>query len=143
VKKIIECERSQIALPRSLIVALRRTHIDWRNITSSRIKRESKTKTVSHSPVAQPEAYRHSGCGKNPKKATKEGLWEYVGVLEGSGNVEDTNVPKSNPLVDKVEIDLDMLCALVLDQIRREVNSTDIVAVDNGGVTKGLVKFLK
>jgi hypothetical protein len=42
-----------------------------------------------------------------------------------------------------VEIDLDMLCALVLDQIRREVNSTDIVAVDNGGVTKGLVKFLK
>jgi hypothetical protein len=51
--------------------------------------------------------------------------------------VKDTNVPKSHPLANKVEIDLDMLRALVLDRICREVDGTNIIAVNNGGVRRG------
>jgi hypothetical protein len=38
-------------------------------------------------------------------------------------------------LADKVEVDLDMLCPLVLelDEVGREINCADVVAVDKGG----------
>jgi hypothetical protein len=45
----------------------------------------------------------------------------------------DTNVPDSNTLADKVEINLDMLGVLVLDGVSGVVDGTDIVAVDQSG----------
>jgi hypothetical protein len=43
------------------------------------------------------------------------------------------NVPDGNALTDKVEINLDMLGALVLDGVGGEVDGVDIVAVDRSG----------
>jgi hypothetical protein len=47
--------------------------------------------------------------------------------------MEDINVPDDNTLVDKLDINLNMLGALVLDRVGGEVDSTDVVAVDQSG----------
>jgi hypothetical protein len=44
--------------------------------------------------------------------------------------VEDTNVPDDNVLADKVEINLNMLGALVLNEVGGEVDSVDVITVD-------------
>jgi hypothetical protein len=44
--------------------------------------------------------------------------------------VEDSNVSNGNTLMDEVEINLNMLGALMLDGVNGEVDDVDIVAVD-------------
>jgi hypothetical protein len=44
--------------------------------------------------------------------------------------VEDSNVSNSNTLMDEVEINLNMLGALMLDGVNGEVDDVDIVVVD-------------
>jgi hypothetical protein len=44
--------------------------------------------------------------------------------------VEDTNIPDGNTLTDKVKINLNMLGALVLNEVGREVDGVDVVTVD-------------
>jgi hypothetical protein len=44
--------------------------------------------------------------------------------------VENTNVTDSNALTDKVEINLNMLGALVLNGVGGEVDGTDVITVD-------------
>jgi hypothetical protein len=44
--------------------------------------------------------------------------------------VEDSNVSNGNMLMDEVEINLNMLGALMLDGVNGEVDDVDIVAVD-------------
>jgi hypothetical protein len=52
--------------------------------------------------------------------------------------VEDMNVPDSNALADKMKINLNMLCALVLNGIGGEVDGTDVVVVDQMARNRGL-----
>jgi hypothetical protein len=47
--------------------------------------------------------------------------------------VEYTNIPSCNTLVDKVKINLNMLSALVLNEVGDEVDDVDIVVVDQSG----------
>jgi hypothetical protein len=44
--------------------------------------------------------------------------------------VENTNVTDSNALTDKVEINHNMLGALVLNGVGGEVDGTDVITVD-------------
>jgi hypothetical protein len=44
--------------------------------------------------------------------------------------MKDINVPDGNTLADKLDINLNMLGALVLDRVGGKVDSTDVVAVD-------------
>jgi hypothetical protein len=44
--------------------------------------------------------------------------------------VEDSNVSNSNTLMHEVEINLNMLGALMLDGVNGEVDDVDIVVVD-------------
>jgi hypothetical protein len=44
--------------------------------------------------------------------------------------VEDSNVSNSNTLMDEVEINLNMLGALMLDGVNGELDDVDIVVVD-------------
>jgi hypothetical protein len=55
--------------------------------------------------------------------------------------VEDTNVPDGNVLADEVEINLNMLGALVLDGVGGEVDGVDVVAVDQSGPRQGVVQL--
>jgi hypothetical protein len=47
--------------------------------------------------------------------------------------VEDMNVPDGNTLADKVKINLNMLGALVLNEVDGEVDGVDVIAVDQSG----------
>jgi hypothetical protein len=66
-------------------------------------------------------------------------LGEHVSELRSRRNVEDTNIPDSNVLADKVEINLNMLGALVLNGVSGEVDGADVVAVDQSGPRQGVV----
>jgi hypothetical protein len=44
--------------------------------------------------------------------------------------MEDMNVPNDNTIMDEVVINLNMFDALVLDKVAREVDVTNVVAVD-------------
>jgi hypothetical protein len=44
--------------------------------------------------------------------------------------VQDTDITDGNAFPDEVEVDLDMLCILVLNRVGREVDSGDVVTVD-------------
>jgi hypothetical protein len=46
--------------------------------------------------------------------------------------VEDANISDGDALADEVEIDLNMLVALMLDVVGREVYRADVVTVDLG-----------
>jgi hypothetical protein len=48
--------------------------------------------------------------------------------------VEDTNATDGNTLTDKVKINLNMFGALVLNGLGGEVDSTDVVVVDQSGM---------
>jgi len=55
--------------------------------------------------------------------------------------VKDPDVSNGNPLADEVEINLDMLRALMLDGVGGEVHIADVVAVDEGATMKRLVEL--
>jgi hypothetical protein len=57
--------------------------------------------------------------------------------------LEEMNVPDGNTLVNKVEINLNMLGALVLNGVSEEVDGADIVAVDQSGPRQGVVQLRK
>jgi hypothetical protein len=57
--------------------------------------------------------------------------------------VEDTNFLDGNSLADKVEIDLNMLGALVLNGVGGEVDGAGVVAVDQSGPQQGVVQLHK
>lgn len=55
----------------------------------------------------------------------------------------DEDVLDSNTLTSKVDVDLDMLRAMMLDGIDREVDKVDVVAAEQGTCGEGVVKLLK
>jgi hypothetical protein len=50
--------------------------------------------------------------------------------LRSRRDVEGTNVPDGNTLVDKVKINLNMFGALVLNEVGGEVDGADVIALD-------------
>jgi hypothetical protein len=60
-------------------------------------------------------------------------LSEDVDDLRSHRDVEYTNLPDGNALADKVEINLNMHGALVLNMVGGEVDNADIVTVDQSG----------
>jgi hypothetical protein len=57
--------------------------------------------------------------------------------------MQNANSSKGDAFSDKVQINLYMLGALMLNRIGGEIYSTDIVTIDKTGSRQGLVKFLK
>jgi hypothetical protein len=57
--------------------------------------------------------------------------------------VEDADLTDGDLLTNEVEINLSVLCALVLDRVGGEVDDADIVAVDKCAPTQKTVKLLK
>jgi hypothetical protein len=55
--------------------------------------------------------------------------------------VVDTNVLDDNVLVDEVEINLNMFCALVLNGVGGEVDNANVVVVDQNGSRQGVVQL--
>jgi hypothetical protein len=57
--------------------------------------------------------------------------------------VEHPNLSQSNFLADKVDVDLDMLRATMMDGVGGHVDSTDIVTVDDCRRRNGCMKLLE
>jgi hypothetical protein len=56
--------------------------------------------------------------------------------------VQDVNITDGHAFPHKVEVDLDMLRALVLNGVGGEVDSTDAVVVDEGALYQWSVELL-
>jgi hypothetical protein len=57
--------------------------------------------------------------------------------------VQDTDITDGHTFPHKVEVDLDMLRALVLNGVGGEVDGADVVAVDEGALCQRRVELLK
>lgn len=55
----------------------------------------------------------------------------------------NTDVPGSNALTDRAKIDLNMLLALVLDEVDGEVDNSDVAAVDTHTSREVAIKLLE
>jgi hypothetical protein len=53
----------------------------------------------------------------------------------------DTNVSDGNALTDEVKINLNMLHALVLDEVSGEVDGADVVTIDQSGLRQEAVQL--
>jgi hypothetical protein len=68
---------------------------------------------------------------------------EPLGEDGGSQDSEDANISDDNALADEVEINLNILGALMLDGVGGEVDRADIVTVDQGGPRQGAEQHQK
>jgi hypothetical protein len=57
--------------------------------------------------------------------------------------VQDTDITDGHTFPHKVEVDLDMLRALVLNGVGGEVDGADVVAVDESALCQRRVELLK
>jgi hypothetical protein len=57
--------------------------------------------------------------------------------------MQDVDMTDGHTFVHKVQDDLDMLCALVLNGVGGELDSADIVAVDEGALDQWSMELLK
>jgi hypothetical protein len=57
--------------------------------------------------------------------------------------VQDMDITDGHAFPHKVEVDLDMLRALVLNGVGGEVDSADVVTVDEGALCQRSVELLK
>jgi hypothetical protein len=48
--------------------------------------------------------------------------------------MQDADITDGNTFLDKVEVDLNMLCALVLNGVGGEVDGTNVVTVDESAL---------
>jgi hypothetical protein len=55
--------------------------------------------------------------------------------------MKDPNMAEGNFLSNKVEIDLYMLCSLMLHWIAGQVHCTDVITIDQGGSARWVVKL--
>jgi hypothetical protein len=55
--------------------------------------------------------------------------------------VKNSNVTESNLLVNKVYVQLDVLCATMMNRVGGEVDSGDIVAEDDSGLVNRIGKL--
>jgi hypothetical protein len=63
--------------------------------------------------------------------------------MQRGGDAENPNVTGSDTLADEVQVNLHVLCALMLHGIGGEVDRADVVAVDEGGALKGIVELME
>jgi hypothetical protein len=55
--------------------------------------------------------------------------------------MEDPDIADSNPVTNKVQVDLHMLGPLMLNRVGGEVDGADVVAVDEGALGEWAVKL--
>jgi hypothetical protein len=76
------------------------------------------------------------------KHRGRKALGEDVSKLRGGGNMENSNIINGNPLTDEMEIDLNVLRALVLNWIGGQINCTNVITVDQCTPRQQSMQFL-
>jgi hypothetical protein len=57
--------------------------------------------------------------------------------------VQEADITDGNMFLDEVEVDLDMLCALVLNGVGREVGDADVITVDESALQQQGMELLE
>jgi hypothetical protein len=57
--------------------------------------------------------------------------------------MQDADITDGNTFADKVKVDLDMLCTLVLNNIGGEVDNTDVITVDKSALEQKSMEILE
>lgn len=57
--------------------------------------------------------------------------------------MDNTHLFESYIFLNKMNIELDVLGASIMNRIHRHVNCTDVVAIDNSGIMYWLIKLLE
>jgi hypothetical protein len=71
----------------------------------------------------------------------RKNLGEDVRVLRCCGNMKNPSMTKGNFLSNKVEINLNMLCSLMLHWVARDIYDTDVITINHGGLARRVVKL--
>jgi hypothetical protein len=79
---------------------------------------------------AGPKLLKHRG---------RKVIGEDVSVLRCCRNMKYPNVAEGDPLPNTMEINLNVLRPLMLNWVAGEINSTNIVTVDQGGTARQVV----
>jgi hypothetical protein len=85
-----------------------------------------------------------ANCETGPKlleHGSRKPLGEDVGVPRCRRNMKNSNMTKSNLLSNKMEIDLNVLRPLMLHRITGEVDSTDVITIDQSSTARRALKF--
>jgi hypothetical protein len=87
------------------------------------------------SPVVKTLATANVETGiKFQKHQSRQTLREDVHEPRGRRHVQDANITDGNAFPDEMEVDLDMLCTLVLNGVGGEVDGTDVITVDESAL---------
>ena len=71
----------------------------------------------------------------------RKALGEDVGVLRCRWDIKNPNLTKGDSLSNKMEINLNMLRALMLDWVGGEVDSTNVITIDQRGPARWVAKL--
>jgi hypothetical protein len=82
--------------------------------------------------------YRCETVPKLDEKCGRKPLGEDVDELRSGRDVENANIADNDTLADEVEVDLHVLCVLMLHRIGGEVDRADVITVDEGGAHERL-----
>jgi len=77
------------------------------------------------------------------KNRRRQAFGEYISVLRGCGQMQNSNITNSNTITDEVEINLNVLDVLMLDWIAGHINCANVITVDQSGTMQRIVKLLK
>jgi hypothetical protein len=77
------------------------------------------------------------------KHRSGQTLREDVRELGGRRYVQDADIINGNAFSDKMEVDLDMLCTLVLNGVGGEVDGADIITVDESALWQWSIELLE
>jgi hypothetical protein len=80
---------------------------------------------------------------KFQKHRSGQTLRENVRELGGRRYVQDANINDGNAFPYEVEVDLDMLCVLVLNVVGGEVDGADVVTVDESALRQRSMELLE
>jgi hypothetical protein len=71
---------------------------------------------------------------KFQKHRSRQTLRKDVRELGGRRHMQDADITDGNTFPNKVEVDLNMLCTLLLNGVGGEVDDVDVIAVDEGAL---------
>jgi hypothetical protein len=74
------------------------------------------------------------------EEGSRQVLSEDIGELRSHEHLHTANIPNVDLVMDEVEINIDMICVLMLNRVGCQVDCTDIVAIDKSVVGQRGVK---
>ena len=80
---------------------------------------------------------------KNSEDWRRQPLGENVGILRAWGYVKDASFAESHPVMNEVQVNLNMLSALMLGRVARKIRCVDIVTIHDSSTSRRKLEFME